>query len=181
MFSGSELRSVTYLHVCLPGQWVCRGCPCAGKNTPLWPPRSHWLSANRRQLALPRQQVVLRTAYPHIGVRVRIHLDPEKKGPEKRLLLNSWKMQRETTAVLQNWREGRGVQGRVSVCFFNCALIQHRFKTSIMYNVWLSPGLGVKDATTLDKQSIGLIYKLIGTFSYCLHKKHNGIIDYKLL
>lgn len=148
MFSGSGLQSVTYLHVCLPGWWVCRGCPCAGKNTPLWPPRSHWLSANRRQLALPRQQVVLRTVYPHIGVRVHIHADPEKKGPERRLLLNSGKMQRETSTILQNWREARGVQGRISERFFVCVLIRHHFKTSIMYNVWLSPGPGEKDGTT---------------------------------
>lgn len=80
MFSGSGLRLVTYLHVCLPGWWVCWGCPCAGKNTPLWPPRSHWLSANRRQLALPRQQVVLRTVYPHVGVRVRIHVNRRRKA-----------------------------------------------------------------------------------------------------
>lgn len=171
MFSGSGLGLVTYLHVCLPGWWVCWGCPCAGKNTPLWPPRSHWLSANRRQLALPRQQVVLRTVYPHVGVRVRIHVDPEKKGPEMRLLLNSWKMQRETSTI----------QGRVSVRFFKCVLIRHCFKTSIIYNVWLSPGPGEKNGTTQDKQSIGLIYKLIGMFSYCLQKKYNGIIDYKLL
>lgn len=177
MFSGGGLWSVTYLHVCLPGRWVCQGCPYAGKNTPLWPPRSHWLSANRRQLALPRQQVVLRTAYPHIGARVQIHADPEKKGPEMRLLLNSWKMQCETTTALQNWREARGVQGRVSVPFFNCVLIQHHFKTSIMHNVWLSPGLGGKDGTTQDKQSIGLIYNWLKRFLTAYKKVQWNNID----
>lgn len=57
------LWSVTHLHVCLPGLWVCWRCPCAGKNTPLWLPRSHWLSANQRQSALPRQQVVPHTEH----------------------------------------------------------------------------------------------------------------------
>lgn len=46
------LRSVTHLHVCLPGRWVCWRCPCAGKNTPLWPPRSHWLSANQETIGV---------------------------------------------------------------------------------------------------------------------------------
>lgn len=71
------LWSVTYLHVCLPGRWVCWRCPCAGKNTPLWPPRSHWLSANQRQSALPRQQVVPHTEHPHthIHTHARTHTD----------------------------------------------------------------------------------------------------------
>lgn len=37
----------THVRVCLPERWACWRCPCAGRNTPLWPPRSHWLSANR--------------------------------------------------------------------------------------------------------------------------------------
>lgn len=65
-------QAVTHLHVCLPGRWVCWRCPCAGKNTPLWPPRSHWLSANRRQLALPRQQVVPHTEHPHASAHTQM-------------------------------------------------------------------------------------------------------------
>lgn len=64
---------VTHLHVCLPGRWVCWRCPYVGKNTPLWPPRSHWLSANQRQSALPRQQVVPHTEHPHTHTDTRKH------------------------------------------------------------------------------------------------------------